>query len=72
MCGGAFVVTSASQFSFLFMGVFTLASACQFFSSFSGAFTLISASPSAPSGKSATSGTGVSWSSLRSQIEDLS
>ena len=71
MCGGAFVVTSASQFSFLFVGVFTLTSACQFFS-FSDASTLISANLSAPSGKSATPDTGVSWSSLRSQIEDLS
>ena len=71
MCGGAFVVTSASQFSFLFVGVFTLTSACQFFS-FSDASTLISANLSAPSGKSATHDTGVSWSSLRSQIEDLS
>ena len=64
-------MTSASQFSFLFVGVFTLTSACQF-SSFSGAFTLISASLSAHSGKSATPGTGVSESSLRSQMKDLS
>ena len=70
MCGGAFVVTSASQFSFLFVGVFTLTSACQFFS-FSDASTLISANLSAPSGKSATSGTGVTKSTLIYQIQDL-